>query len=180
MLVDQPRRGERGGADLLPRGLCGFEGRSDDDQSAVLGIEGITCDGERRRLAGAGSAFDDEDTGVAGQGYHHLALLGVELLGAPDADCRLDRPSGTRCDGVDQLRLDREHTLGGQVPDVVRYVGALAQRTTSANGTLGEVLGELGARGSFCDHPERRDELLDLAAGRRIQELRRRVSCRAG
>ena len=40
ILVDEPSRGERIGADLLSRSLCCFEGRCDDKKSAVLRIEG--------------------------------------------------------------------------------------------------------------------------------------------
>ena len=162
--MDEPRRRERVGADLLPGCLRGLEGGGDDDESSVVGVEYVARGGERRGLAGAGGTFDDEQTSLAGQGGDDLPLGDVEVVGPVDAGGVLDRSHRTRGEAVDQLCLDGEDAVGGEVPDVVGYVGAFAQCSALAQRTRGEVLGELDACGSTDDDPDGRDQLLRFSS----------------
>ena len=129
-----------------------------------LGVEYVARGGERRGLAGAGGTFDDEQTSLAGQGGDDLPLGDVEVVGPVDAGGVLDRCHRTRGEAVDQLCLDGEDAVGGEVPDVVGYVGAFAQCSASRRRTGGEVLGELDACGSIGDDPDGRDQLLGFAS----------------
>lgn len=64
-----------------------------------------------------GGAFDREQTSVAGQGGDDLPLGDVEVVDPVDAGGVLDRSDRARGEVVDQLGLDGEDPVGGEVPD---------------------------------------------------------------
>jgi hypothetical protein len=129
-----------------------------------VGAEYVARGGQRRGLAGAGGTFDDEQTGLAGQGGDDLPLGDVEVVGPVDVGGVLDRCHRTRGEAVDQLCLGGEDSIGGEVPDVVGYVAAFAQCSALAQRTRREVLGELDASGAISDDPDGRDQLLRFSS----------------
>ena len=143
VLVDEPGGGERVGADLLLRCLGGLEGRGDDHESTVGGVEYVARGGQGGGLAGAGGAFDHEQTGVAGQRRDDASLRGVEVVDAAEPDRVGHRPRGACSDAVDQVGFDGEDPLGGQAADVLGDVVSVQQRHAPRPGTVGDVLDQL-------------------------------------
>lgn len=150
--MDQLRGGKGVRADPLLGGVRGLEGGSDDNEATVLEFEGPVRGGEGGGLAGTGCSFYDEYAGAAGECADDIALRRVEFAAANgDGLDRLQRAGG---DGVDEVDLDGEHVVGGEVADVVGDVGPVAQGAAGAYRAGGDVLGELDACGSFDDESD--------------------------
>ena len=144
--------------------LGGLERRRDDHESTIGVVEYVARGGQGGGLAGAGGAFDHEQTGVAGEGRDDAPLRGVEVLDAAEPDRVSDRPCGACSDAVDQVGFDGEDPFGRQAADVLGDVVAFQQRHASCQRTVGDVLDQLVPDGSLGDDADGGDQSFDLAA----------------
>ena len=145
--------------------LGGLQGRGDDHQPTIGGVEDIACGGQRRGLPRPGRTFDHQQPRIPSQGRDHPLLCGVEVPGPAAHPPRRvgDRASSASTDTVHQVSLNTKDTFRGQVSDMLRDIVAVQQRNTPCTGTLGDVLDQLTPHKWFSDDVDGGDQSLHTA-----------------
>jgi hypothetical protein len=153
VLVDQPRSGPCD-ADLAGGDLGSLPRRGHDQHPPALLGQCRLGRGKCGGLAGARDSLEDEESGVPGHDGYRAALGIVEPPQMHPRDLRGSaRRIGRQGEPGHDVGLDREHPLGRERADMLRCVGPTDQPDTSAEGTGGEVLGQLMPHGSVGIRP---------------------------
>ena len=173
MLVGQPRGGERARPGLSAGDLGCLKGWGHHDHPvAALREQRLGC-GESFRFACAGSPFDDQQRGTAGERGHGRFLRDIQALGAGvglgggfrvGERGNVGRLLGATDESGDEVGLDGQYLGGGEGADVFGHVGAGEERLAGGQGSGGEVLGEIDPHCSVGHETGAGDPLLDLAA----------------
>jgi hypothetical protein len=165
VLVRQPPRGERGGAELFRGDLGSLLRRSHHDQPLpdVLDHGAGSCQGGG--LARAGRTLDDQQPAVTGQRRDDVLLRLIQ----PRHDRGGDRSGRRRGSGAGdkpsrQVGLHVQDVTRGESAQMLRQARPIQQRDTLREGSRGQIFGQFDPYGGRRDDPSTGQVLLDLAA----------------